>query len=65
MGSSKKYLAFDLGAESGRSIVGTFDGDRLALQEIHRFPNTAVRRGGSIGCVAFGLIGIPTPVLAW
>lgn len=48
MGQSKKYLAFDLGAESGRAIVGTFDGDRLALQEIHRFPNTPVRRGGSI-----------------
>ena len=45
---SKKYLAFDLGAESGRAIVGTFDGDRLALQEIHRFPNAPVRRNGSI-----------------
>ena len=48
MGASKKYLAFDLGAESGRAMVGTFDGDRLALQEIHRFPNTPVRRDGSI-----------------
>ena len=34
-----KLLAFDLGAESGRAIVGHFDGERLALEGLHRFAN--------------------------
>jgi len=38
-----RYLAFDLGAESGRAILGTFESGRLALEELHRFPNTPVR----------------------
>src|SRR5580700_293223 len=37
------YLAFDLGAESGRAILGTLDGGRLAIEELHRFANTPVR----------------------
>lgn len=38
MGESKRYLAFDLGAESGRAVVGTIADDRIGLEEIHRFP---------------------------
>jgi rhamnulokinase len=38
-----KLLAFDLGAESGRAILGSLDGERLALEVIHRFDNGAVR----------------------
>ncbi|MEW6749927.1 MAG: rhamnulokinase family protein [Candidatus Latescibacterota bacterium] len=41
--ATRKFLAFDLGAESGRAILGRFDGERLGLQEIHRFPNGPVR----------------------
>jgi rhamnulokinase len=37
------YLACDLGAESGRVILATLDDKRLTLEEIHRFPNGAVR----------------------
>src|SRR4030042_6778552 len=37
------YLAFDLGAESGRAILGSLDGGRLSLSEVHRFPNGPVR----------------------
>ncbi len=40
---TRKLLAFDLGAESGRGIVGRFDGTRLQLEVIHRFPNGPVR----------------------
>jgi rhamnulokinase len=36
-------LAFDLGAESGRAILGRFDGERLRLIEVHRFANGPVR----------------------
>src|SRR5205085_1703511 len=43
MPSVRKMLAFDLGAESGRGIVGSFDGSRVALDVVHRFPNGAVR----------------------
>ena len=38
-----KFLAFDLGAESGRAVMGHLDGDRLRLEEVHRFPNGPVR----------------------
>ncbi|HEX8835133.1 MAG TPA: FGGY family carbohydrate kinase, partial [Abditibacteriaceae bacterium] len=43
MAETQKYAAIDLGAESGRVVVGHFDGQRLELEEIHRFPNTPVR----------------------
>src|SRR6266852_6560915 len=39
----KKILAFDLGAESGRGVLGLFDGRKLRLEVIHRFPNGPVR----------------------
>ena len=38
-----RFLAIDLGAESGRAILGTLAEGRLALEELHRFPNTPVR----------------------
>jgi rhamnulokinase len=41
--ATKKMLAFDLGAESGRGILGQFDGRRLQLEVVHRFPNGPVR----------------------
>ncbi len=41
-GKSLKILAFDLGAESGRAVLGKYDGENLTLEEAHRFPNTAV-----------------------
>ena len=42
-GKTTDYLALDLGAESGRGVVGRFDGDRLTLNEVQRFPNGPVR----------------------
>lgn len=43
MASTLNTLAIDLGAESGRAILGQFDGRRLTLSEISRFPNGPVR----------------------
>ena len=37
-----KMLAIDLGASSGRGIVGSFDGEKLTLRENHRFTNDPV-----------------------
>lgn len=42
MTTTKKILAFDLGAESGRALVGRFDGACLQLDVVHRFPNGGV-----------------------
>ena len=43
MTTAKKFLAFDLGAESGRGIVGLLNGPKLELEVINRFPNEPVR----------------------
>jgi rhamnulokinase len=37
------FLAVDLGAESGRVLSAGFDGDRVLLEEVHRFQNRPVR----------------------
>jgi sugar (pentulose or hexulose) kinase len=37
------FLAFDLGAESGRAMLGRLDNGKLALEELHRFLNQPVR----------------------
>jgi rhamnulokinase len=42
------FLAFDLGAESGRAMVGSLDGGVLALREVHRFANDPIRRNDSL-----------------
>src|SRR5438876_11103486 len=41
--ATKKLLAFDLGAESGRGLLGFFDGQKLRLEVVHRFPNGPVK----------------------
>lgn len=38
----KNYLAIDLGASSGRGILGNLDGETLTLREMHRFSNDPV-----------------------
>lgn len=42
---NKSFLAFDLGATSGRSILGTLDNGRLQLKELTRFPNLIIQIG--------------------
>lgn len=48
MAATESYLAFDLGAESGRAILGTLEDGRLRLEELHRFSNHGVRVLGSL-----------------
>lgn len=44
----KKVLAFDFGASSGRAIIGSFDGEKITLKEVHRFTNDPVDLGGTL-----------------
>ena len=45
---TKRVLAFDFGASSGRAIIGCFDGDKITLEEVHRFFNDPVSVGGTV-----------------
>jgi rhamnulokinase len=40
--NKRSFLAFDLGAESGRAVLGSLQDQTLHLQEISRFPNSMV-----------------------
>lgn len=44
----KRVLAFDFGASSGRAIIGSFDGEKIELKEIHRFSNDPVSINGTV-----------------
>lgn len=46
--SARVFLGIDLGAESGRVVAGLFDGRRVSLEELHRFPNGPVGLAGSL-----------------
>lgn len=51
----KHYLAFDLGASSGRTILGTLADDKITLRELHRFPNGPVAVNGGLFWNILGL----------
>jgi len=44
----KNYIAIDLGASSGRVMLGRWDGHTLGMEELHRFSNDAVRVRGTL-----------------
>ncbi|HXM58974.1 MAG TPA: rhamnulokinase family protein [Candidatus Dormibacteraeota bacterium] len=44
----RRLAAVDLGAESGRVVAGSFDGERLGVREVHRFPNRPVAVAGTL-----------------
>ena len=46
--SVRNFLAFDLGAESGRAVLGVLDAGRLTLSEKHRFSNPMGRMNGHL-----------------
>jgi rhamnulokinase len=41
--ATTNYIAFDLGASSGRTVIGRFDGETLSLEDAHRFANGPTR----------------------
>lgn len=47
MAQFSKVLAFDFGASSGRAMLFTFDGEKLQIEEMHRFSNDPVMVNGS------------------
>ncbi|MGA2183445.1 MAG: rhamnulokinase family protein [Bryobacteraceae bacterium] len=49
------YLAVDLGAESGRVMLGGLNAGRLTLEELHRFPNQPVELPGGLYWDSFRL----------
>ncbi|MEI7059019.1 rhamnulokinase family protein [Nocardioides sp. CCNWLW239] len=55
-----RVAAVDLGATSGRVMSGRISGDRVELDEMHRFPNAAVRVHGSL---FWDVLGIHREVL--
>ncbi|MDR1444364.1 MAG: rhamnulokinase [Treponema sp.] len=48
MKSENYYLAVDMGASGGRHILGHLEDEKLVLEEVHRFTNAPLRRGGSL-----------------
>jgi rhamnulokinase len=48
MNSNSAYLAFDLGAESGRAVIGRYGSGVLSTDEIHRFANEPVLYNGEL-----------------
>ena len=46
--AGRNFLAFDLGAESGRAVLGRLENGRLTLEEKHRFANPTGRMNGHL-----------------
>lgn len=48
MSQETSFIAIDLGASSGRVMLGMWDGRRFELRELHRFPNGPVSVRGRL-----------------
>lgn len=48
MSAPSAYLAIDLGASSGRAVVGTLDGARMRMDEVHRFRTPLIEESGHL-----------------
>ena len=51
-----QFLAFDLGAESGRAVLGSLQADKLEVRELYRFPNGPVQLLGHLHWSLPGLL---------
>ena len=40
------YLAVDIGASSGRHILGCVENGKIELEEVYRFPNGTTEKNG-------------------
>ena len=45
---TKYYLAVDIGASSGRLILGHLENGKMVLEEVHRFENGMVKKDGEL-----------------
>ena len=45
---AKSVLAFDIGASSGRAILGTLEDGKITMKEVHRFSNDPVMLNGTM-----------------
>ncbi len=68
--AERVYIAIDLGASSGRLVAGKFDGQKIALEEVHRFDNGPVPVGITFtgtfcNCGASCFTGCVLPNKSW
>jgi rhamnulokinase len=56
MGDNIHFIAIDIGAASGRVMLGCWDGVRFTLEELHRFWNGPVEQGGHLHWDALRLL---------
>lgn len=47
-GMSNYYLAVDIGASSGRHILGSLQNGKIVLEEMYRFENKLVEKNGHL-----------------
>ncbi|MDH7600331.1 MAG: rhamnulokinase family protein [Sedimentisphaerales bacterium] len=57
MAQTQHYIAIDLGAESGRVMLGSVAEDGISIQEVYRFPNSPITEGGALRWDFQALIG--------
>lgn len=53
---TQHVLAIDLGSSNGRAMLGTFDGKKLELKELHRFQNIPITKNGTLHWDFFTLL---------
>jgi rhamnulokinase len=58
--TTKRLLAFDLGAESGRAVLGHVAADRLSLEVVHRFANRPVK---TLDTIHWDILGLYSEML--
>jgi rhamnulokinase len=57
LADERRYIAVDLGAESGKVMLGSVSKDKLAIEEIHRFNNGPVEENNSLRWDFYRLLG--------